>query len=205
MTATQTFAFPKTNLVGWERTLYAFLVEKERRSGSYRTVEGYSRMLQDFFERVRKSPDEVTAQEVFVWAHGKGVSGKHPSPVTIGASMACLSSFYRFLLQMGGQFARGPRARQPREQSRFLERNGVDVRARAGAEASFLAVQVIIVAWAGHAQDKCAQASMSSTARIAWLVGSSPPASVARKAVAVAKVAAVSAARAASNPAIPSG
>ena len=41
--------------------------------------------------------------------------------------------------------------------------------------------------------------------RIAWLVGSSPPASVARKAVAVAKVAAVSAARAASNPAIPSG
>jgi hypothetical protein len=40
----------------------------------------------------------VSIQEVFVWAHGKGVSGKDPSPVTIGARMACLSSFYRFLI-----------------------------------------------------------------------------------------------------------
>ena len=31
---------------GWERSLLAFLAEKERRSGSRRTVEGYSRMLQ---------------------------------------------------------------------------------------------------------------------------------------------------------------
>jgi len=42
----------------------------------------------------------VTVQEVFVWAHGKGVSGKEPSPVTIGARMACLSSFFRFLQRM---------------------------------------------------------------------------------------------------------
>ena len=93
-------AFPEENLVGWERALYAFLVEKERRSGSRRTVEGYSRMLQHFFGRVGKPPDEVTAQEVFVWAHGKGVSGRDPSPVTIGARMACLSSFFRFLIRM---------------------------------------------------------------------------------------------------------
>jgi hypothetical protein len=33
---------------GWERALYAFLAEKERRSGSQRTVQSYSRMLQDF-------------------------------------------------------------------------------------------------------------------------------------------------------------
>ncbi len=33
---------------GWERALYAFLAEKERRSGSRRTVEGYSRMVQHF-------------------------------------------------------------------------------------------------------------------------------------------------------------
>jgi len=32
---------------GWERTLYAFLAEKERRSGSQRTVQSYSRMLRD--------------------------------------------------------------------------------------------------------------------------------------------------------------
>jgi site-specific recombinase XerD len=93
-------AFPEKKLVGWERALYAFLVEKERRSGSVRTVEGYSRMLQDFFGRVGKPPDEVTVQEVFVWAHGRGLSGKDPSPVTIGARMACVSSFYRFLIRM---------------------------------------------------------------------------------------------------------
>ena len=100
MPATQALAFPDENLVGWERALYAFLVEKERRSGSQRTVEGYSRMLQHFFGRVGKAPDKVTAQEVFTWAHGKGLSGKDPSPVTIGARMACLSSFYRFLIRM---------------------------------------------------------------------------------------------------------
>lgn len=100
MAPARTIAFPAENLVGWERALYAFLVEKERRSGSLRTVQGYSSMLQDFFGRVAKAPDKVTVQEVFVWAHGKGVSGKDPSPVTIGARMACLSSFYRFLQRM---------------------------------------------------------------------------------------------------------
>jgi len=100
MTATRALAFPEENLVGWERALYAFLVEKERRSGSLRTIQGYSSMLQDFFGRVGKAPDKVTVQEVFVWAHGKGVSGKDPSPVTIGARMACLSSFFRFLQRM---------------------------------------------------------------------------------------------------------
>ena len=85
---------------GWERSLMAFLAEKERRSGSRRTAESYSRMLQHFFGRLGKPPDQVTSQEVFVWAHGKGLSGKDPSAVTIGARMACLSSFYRFLIRM---------------------------------------------------------------------------------------------------------
>jgi hypothetical protein len=39
---------------GWERSLYAFLAEKERWSGSRRTVVGYSRMLQHFFGSVGK-------------------------------------------------------------------------------------------------------------------------------------------------------
>jgi len=85
---------------GWERALYAFLAEKERRSGSRRTVEGYSRMLQHFFGTVGKPPDRVTSQEVFAWAYGKGLSGKEPSQITIGARLACLSSFYRFLIRM---------------------------------------------------------------------------------------------------------
>ncbi len=91
---------PFQEAAGWERTLYAFLAEKERRSGSRRTVEGYSRMLQHFFGTLGKPPDKVTSQEVFAWAYGKGLSGKEPSPVTIGARLACLSSFYRFLIRM---------------------------------------------------------------------------------------------------------
>ena len=70
---------------GWERTLYAFLAEKERRSGSMRTVQSYSRMLHDFFGRSGKTPDEVTSADVFAWAYGVGLSGKEPSSITIGA------------------------------------------------------------------------------------------------------------------------
>lgn len=51
-----------------QRTLYAFLAEKERRSGSLRTVQSYSRMLGDFFGSTGKTPDEVTSQDVFTWA-----------------------------------------------------------------------------------------------------------------------------------------
>jgi site-specific recombinase XerD len=91
---------PFEDIANWERALYAFLAEKERRSGSRRTVEGYSRMLQHFFGSLGKPPDQVTSQEVFVYAHGVGSSGKEPSPVTIGARMASISSFYRFLIRM---------------------------------------------------------------------------------------------------------
>ncbi len=89
------------SLSAWERALYAFLAEKERRSGSRRTVEGYSRMLQHFFGAVGKPPERVTSREVFAFAHGVGLSGREPSAVTIGARMACVSSFYRFLIRMG--------------------------------------------------------------------------------------------------------
>ncbi len=85
---------------GWHRAFYAFLAEKERRSGSRRTVEGYSRMLQYFFGRANKLPDQVTVQDVFAYAHGTGISGKNPSAITIAARIACLSSFYRFLIRM---------------------------------------------------------------------------------------------------------
>ena len=80
--------------------MYAFLAEKERRSGSARTVQSYSRMLRDFFGRSAKTPDEVTSQDVFTWAYGTGLSGRQPGSITIGARLACLSSFYRFLIRM---------------------------------------------------------------------------------------------------------
>ena len=94
-------SFPFTDTArGWERALVAFLAEKERRSGSQRTVESYSRMLQRFFGPLGKTPDEVTGQDVFLFAHGTGPSGRKPSAVTINARIACISSFYRFLIRM---------------------------------------------------------------------------------------------------------
>ena len=86
--------------IGWQKAFYAFLAEKEQRSGSRRTVEGYSRMLQDFFGRSGKQPDNVTSQDIFVYAHSPGLSGKQPSAITIGARIACISSFFRFLIRM---------------------------------------------------------------------------------------------------------
>jgi integrase/recombinase XerC len=83
----------------WDQALYAFLVEKGNRSGSKRTVESYSRMLWRFFEHT--TPDRVTPPNVLSYAHGIGLSGKPPSPVTIAARIACLSSYYKFLIRMG--------------------------------------------------------------------------------------------------------
>ena len=97
---TTTIANFTDTATGWQRAFYAFLAEKEQRSGSRRTFEGYSRMLQDFFGRSRKQPDNVTPQDIFVYAHGLGPSGKQPSAITIGARIACISSFFRFLIRM---------------------------------------------------------------------------------------------------------
>src|SRR5664280_346049 len=63
------------DMPAWTQTVMAFLVEKERRSGSHRTVEGYARMLWPFLMRVG-SPDRVTPAHVLAWAHGIGASGR---------------------------------------------------------------------------------------------------------------------------------
>jgi site-specific recombinase XerC len=95
-----TIAYLDETASDWQRTLYAFLAEKEQRSGSIRTVESYSRMLQHFFGSLGKTPEQVTGPEVFSWAYGTALSGKQPGSITIGARLACLSSFYRFLIRM---------------------------------------------------------------------------------------------------------
>ena len=53
----------------WQQTVFAFLAEKERRSGSRRTVEGYARLLWQFLLRVG-SPELVTPAHVLAWAYG---------------------------------------------------------------------------------------------------------------------------------------
>jgi site-specific recombinase XerC len=84
---------------GWRQTVMAFLAEKEHRSGSHRTVEGYARMLWPFLSGF-ESPAAVTPAHVLAWAHGIGLSGREPSSATVGARIACLSSNYRFLIRM---------------------------------------------------------------------------------------------------------
>ncbi|MEX0749314.1 MAG: hypothetical protein WD359_00765, partial [Dehalococcoidia bacterium] len=50
---------------GWDRALYAFLAEKERRSGSGRTVQAYASMLHHFFGATGKPPDRIASADVF--------------------------------------------------------------------------------------------------------------------------------------------
>jgi site-specific recombinase XerD len=99
MPATPLPALQSGHPTAWEEAVYAFLVEKRARSGSTRTVEGYARMLWPFF--ATKTPDVVRSSDVLAYAHGIGQSGRTPSSTTIGARIACLSSFYRFGIRMG--------------------------------------------------------------------------------------------------------
>ena len=85
---------------GWEGSLYAFLAEKQRRSGSNRTPDSYYRTFRHFFGQPQKSPDQVSPQDVFSFAHSIGLSGREPSPVTVGARLACISSFFKFLIRL---------------------------------------------------------------------------------------------------------
>lgn len=81
-------AYLDESAAGWQRSLYAFLAEKQRRSGSDRTVQSYSRMLQRFFSVASKTPNQVTSQDVFAWTYSIVLSGRQPGPITIGARIA---------------------------------------------------------------------------------------------------------------------
>ncbi|MGD0020230.1 MAG: tyrosine-type recombinase/integrase [Candidatus Limnocylindrales bacterium] len=100
MTAQPLPALSSGDSSAWDQALYAFLVEKGNRSGSRRTVESYSRMLWPFFADLGKTPERVKPADVLAWVHGIGRSGRTPSATTVGARIACLSSFYRFLIRM---------------------------------------------------------------------------------------------------------
>jgi len=101
MTAQPLPALTSGDPSAWDQALYAFLVEKGNRSGSRRTVESYSRMLWPFFADLGKTPDRVKPADVLAWVHGIGKSGRTPSATTVGARIACLSSYFRFLIRMG--------------------------------------------------------------------------------------------------------
>lgn len=56
-------AVPDTTADAWQQAMYAFLAEKERHSGSRRTVEGYRRGLRHLFGQGARSPDQITCHE----------------------------------------------------------------------------------------------------------------------------------------------
>jgi site-specific recombinase XerD len=101
MTAQPLPALASGDPSAWDQALYAFLIEKGNRSGSKRTVESYGRMLWPFFAERSLTPDRVRPADVLAWVHGIGRSGRTPSATTVGARIACLSSYYHFLLRMG--------------------------------------------------------------------------------------------------------
>jgi integrase/recombinase XerD len=101
MTAQPLPALASGDPSAWDQALYAFLIEKGNRSGSKRTVESYGRMLWPFFAERSLTPDRVKPGDVLAWVHGIGKSGRTPSSTTVGARIACLSSFYHFLSRMG--------------------------------------------------------------------------------------------------------
>ncbi|MEO8538118.1 MAG: tyrosine-type recombinase/integrase [bacterium] len=84
----------------WESAMQAFLAEKYRRTGSMRTVESYSRILNAFYGGVHKTPDQVVTAEAMAFCFGRGVSGKEPAALTVGSRIAAISSFFRFLIRM---------------------------------------------------------------------------------------------------------
>jgi len=86
----------------WEQAIYAFLAEKERRSGSMRTVESYSRMLYRFFGAIGKTPDAVVAPEIFHYAHGVGLSGSRPR-------LRCAAEFLVSMCRTMGGFRKDSR------------------------------------------------------------------------------------------------
>ena len=65
----------------WEGSLYAFLAEKQRRSGSLRTPDSYYRTLRHFFGSLQKAPDQVSSSETYSASPMASASpGREPSP-----------------------------------------------------------------------------------------------------------------------------
>jgi len=58
-------------------------------------------MLRHGFATFGTTPEQVKSPAVFSWAYSPGLSAKRPSSITIAARIACLSSYYRFLIRMG--------------------------------------------------------------------------------------------------------
>ena len=88
-------AAARDDVPAWQQTVVAFLAEKERRSGSRRTVESYARLLWPFLTRVGTAGTRHTGPRLRLGPRDQH-SGREPSSTTVGARIACLSSYYQF-------------------------------------------------------------------------------------------------------------
>ena len=84
----------------WQGSLYAFLAEKQRRSGSLRTPTPTTAPSDTSSVASISLPIRSLPAMSFSFAHGIGLSGREPSPVTVGARLSCISSFFKFLIRM---------------------------------------------------------------------------------------------------------
>ena len=57
-------------------------------------------MLHDFLGRSGKTPEKMETQVCLPGLMASAFPNASPSPITIGARLACVSSFYRFLIRM---------------------------------------------------------------------------------------------------------
>ncbi len=85
----------------WPTLIQRFLVEKQRHSGSERTLESYGRLLRSFAIRVAQPPAQVVSADVFEFVYHVGPSSRRPATATVSARLTCLSSFYQFLKRLG--------------------------------------------------------------------------------------------------------
>ena len=85
----------------WPTLIQRFLVEKQRHSGSERTVESYGRLLRSFATRVAQPPAQVASADVFEFVYHVGPSRRRPTTATVSARLTCSSSFYQFLRRLG--------------------------------------------------------------------------------------------------------
>ena len=79
--------------------LWPFFAERSRMLWPFFAER--SRMPWPFFAERSLTPDRVKPADVLGWVHGIGKSGRTPSSTTIGSRIACLSSYYRFLIRIG--------------------------------------------------------------------------------------------------------
>lgn len=92
----------------WQQATEAFLRSKHGRSGSERTVETYGRVLRQFFGAVNVPPDQVRTAHVALFVVSLTMTGAEPARSTRALRLACLSSFYRYLVNVAELVPRNP-------------------------------------------------------------------------------------------------